>query len=740
MACIGDVFGLQINQEMSRRTVGRAVEEGGVAARIQAAYKLSETKGVTISADSTLNCGLNIESAHMALCVADYTSGNLTIDPSSTPKTIDHTSAEAVRNWEAQIQECCDIFNHSPLARRLGRNFVVRDFMRILNGMHGDHASVEKGTASGLKDRKHDVVIQDLGEEALAGKEYMELVNYLAAWNVKKIAEAGGEEGWKALSPAEQAVRDGVLMKEIVTALGKEAYDALTPEERRRLDLFIWGRCCMHKDLNSFKGGNAEMMLEWKRLGQDGPVLLCNKQNASILRHHLDRTIPKDAVLTEDEFKAFETSTRGGVKACALAGAIFNNKDDKKGQGDRHIDFMTRKLGKQHKRFPNTSNTRFGSYSDASAELITHLPLYKEIVDVIQWSKHVPSLTNIEKNLGNSLADACTLTEFVAMVIYQNVITHPYMRQVRGPGTENVNLLDLGPLHIAIRDHIQSILDNPDIIFGSDISYTTATLDGKPWSNPEAMQAVFKLIPSLPFVKPITLAFFRGAQVTWIRFSAEFAPGGLIDLCTADERQQAWMTPTNDANEGELSGYRVAVRGKPSLTLHQYNALAMFRRNDTQAFMDAVFTDENHAYIMREARRIDASGVEAEKRRKIVDFRIQMAQMNKDKADAKAKHDAEVLEANLKRPLVSLREMDGLKVPGIVDQLNAYRARGVPNILKISNYRLKADKLAALKQAFEWYQVNGASLPVLTGVSAAVQSNPAIIEDWAAEEDVKMEE
>ncbi|KAJ7482108.1 hypothetical protein B0H11DRAFT_2232704 [Mycena galericulata] len=359
-------------------------------------------------------------------------------------------------------------------------------------------------------------------------------------------------------------------MNDIVTALGKEAYDALAPEDRRALDLFIWGGCCMHKDFNSFKGGNVEMMLEWPKLGLGGPVLLANKQNASILRNLLDPALPRDAVLTEEQFAAFEASTRGGVKACALAGAIFNNKDDKKGQADRHVDFMTRKLGKQHPRFPDTNNTRFGTYGEAAAELTTHLDHYTEMMDLIEWSKQNPSLTNIEKNLQSALCDPYTLTEFVAMVIYMICITHPYMRQVRGPGTESTNLLDLGPLHRELCKHIQSILDDPDLIFGPDASCATATLDGQEWSNPEAMRVVFDLIPTLPYVKPITLAFFRGALTTWVRFCAEFAPGGLIDECTATERQLAWMPSTNDANEGALGAYRVHIRGKPSLTLHQY--------------------------------------------------------------------------------------------------------------------------------------------------------------------------
>ncbi|KAJ6454999.1 hypothetical protein C8R45DRAFT_770416, partial [Mycena sanguinolenta] len=335
MTKIGGVFGGTIDREMSRRTVGRAIEEGGVAAKMQVIYELSRNSGVTLSADSTSNRGQNIESSHLATRAPDYQSGSLNIDPNSTPKvrflgvekTLDHTSAKAVEGWKTRLDDFIDLFNRSPLAQRLAKKYSVRDFLRILKGMNGDHASVEKGTAMGVKDLKIEAAIQELGEKALAGKAFLELVHYLAAWNAKKIAEAGGEEGWNALSPAQQAERDKNLMAEIVSVLGKEAYDALPPEDRRTLDLFIWGGCCMHKDLNSFRGGNAEMMEEWPKVNATPPVLLANKANAAILRNVLDPTLSQNAILTEDEFRAFEASTRGGVKACALAGAIFNNKD-----------------------------------------------------------------------------------------------------------------------------------------------------------------------------------------------------------------------------------------------------------------------------------------------------------------------------------------------------------------------------------------------------------------------------
>ncbi|KAF7362670.1 hypothetical protein MVEN_00616300 [Mycena venus] len=153
-----------------------------------------------------------------------------------------------------------------------------------------------------------------------------------------------------------------------------------------------------------------------------------------------------------------------------------------------------------------------------------------------------------------------------------------------------------------------------------------------------------------------------------------------------------------------------------------------------------MFTEEDHTYIMREARRIDASGEEAKLRAKIVDFCIRTAAMQKKKAVAKARREAELLREHLNRPLVSLPEMASLTVPKIVDQLNSYWARGVPNILKISNYRLKADKLAALKQAFEWYQENKISLPLPQPVPETIEVIPEVIDDWVVEEDVEMEE
>jgi hypothetical protein len=100
-------------------------------------------------------------------------------------------------------------------------------------------------SAKGLHGRKLNAAIRDLGEEVLLAKSFSDLVLYVGAWNGKKIAEAGGIEGWEAVTDLEKAECDAKLMKEMIVVLGKEAYDALSPPDRRTLELFIWsGAAC----------------------------------------------------------------------------------------------------------------------------------------------------------------------------------------------------------------------------------------------------------------------------------------------------------------------------------------------------------------------------------------------------------------------------------------------------------------------------------------------------------------
>ncbi|KAF8169923.1 hypothetical protein BJ912DRAFT_1149083 [Pholiota molesta] len=125
-------------------------------------------------------------------------------------------------------------------------------------------------------------------------------------------------------------------------------------------------------------------------------------------------------------------------------------------------------------------------------------------------------------------------------------------------------------------------------------------------------------------------------NTAWRRFTSEFAPGGLIDSATPDQLALAWMPATNDHNEGTLGALRVRFREAACLTLHQFNAGSTYHWNNTQVFMDALMQADDHEYIMRKAREVDSSGLEAKQRKEQVEHDLRLAQSKRDKdADKK---------------------------------------------------------------------------------------------------------
>ncbi|KAH7917833.1 hypothetical protein BV22DRAFT_967818, partial [Leucogyrophana mollusca] len=354
-------------------------------------------------------------------------------------------------------------------------------------------------------------------------------------------------------------------------------------------------------------------------------------------------------------------------------------------------------------RFPDTSNTRYQSHCEAAAELLTYLDLYIELLDSVRLKKDKQNFNHMEENLFKALHDIPTLTELAVLVLYAAAVTHPYMRSVRGPGTENLNILDLGPLHNRVKSHVQKVIDEPAILIGPSASFATGSLDGEEWQNPAAVAAVSRLAsrkdgaPGLPHLERVLVSFFSGALETWERFTMEFDE---IGSATAAEREATWMPSTNDANEGALGGYRIHAQNKPTSTVHQYNAKAKFQRNDTQAFMDHVLTGDAHnRFIMQSARKQDSSGLERKRKAALVNHDDQVVREKRKKLLEKEVHTAEIT-ARLEAVTLVLEEasIDKLSVPQLNEQLGAFRLYDPtvpkPNSKLVPN---KAKKLEAVK-------------------------------------------
>src|SRR5438552_2413052 len=297
----------------------------------------------------------------------------------------------------------------------------------------------------------------------------------------------------------------------------------------------------------------------------------------------------------------------------------------------------------------------------------------------------------MESNLKAALDDIPTLTELAVLTLYAQAISHPYMKKVRGPGTEDINMLNMGPLHEEVKKHIQKIIDDPDILLGDGASYQQGALHGKKWHRPDAFEAVHRLAPQLPHLRALLIAFFKGALITFERFTSEFAPGSPIDLASATEKELAWMPPTNDVNEGALGSYRLYIRKKPTTTIQQYNALAMFNFNGTEEWMEKNFTAEDHQWLRGEGRNADTNHTEKKFRELL-------------RADKQAKADAAAQKA-LDRAVVVQKRADELAVvmrtdtigvlkdwnmKSLEDQLQLYRNLGVPtNIIPKFKSHLK---------------------------------------------------
>ncbi|KAH9898167.1 hypothetical protein C8Q73DRAFT_779911 [Cubamyces lactineus] len=718
----GRIFGCHVKEQMSAHTIRRAVFEGCIASDIQIGHEIATSSSVTISGDGTTHRHVNYEARHMVVRAPETYSSESSESPvegtdplQAVPKnrligvesSVDHTSETQSRGWKSKLADITSKFNNSPFAKRAGQTLSIEECGRKLAGMGGDHAADQFKTTDLLAAWKRDMTYLVLAREHLEASSPA-LGTLVADAGAAAIQSVGGEDAWMVLSDEERVAITAEEIERARMMLGKSLLEALPEAEQRPLDLFLRLGCAMHKDLNSVKGGNAAMMAEWANLGVPPPILLANKQNASTLRDiDVDAIVGASSLILHEELnpaelRALESSARGGVKTASLAGAIFNHKDDKKGQHDAYTSYFRELVG-QPLRFPDTSNTRYQSYCAAAAELLVHREEYLGFLEVVRDQKQRPGFNHMEENVYNALQDVPTLTELAALTLYAQAITQPYIRVAR----RHQNGLLLGPLHHRLKTHIQSLIDNPDLLLSAGATFHTASLDGLDWEHPEAVSTVLKMAPSLPYLKPIFVAFLRGALTTWTRFTQEFAPGGAIDRASDAERDAAWIFPTNDHNEGALGRFRVWARSHPNGTEAYYNAQARVSHNQTEEFMAVHLTSEDdQKYLRAAARELDSSGHAAERRRERVRHAVQTAaraarerqERMRKAAEAQAKVDATVLilEADL---------LVGLTKDKLEEQLEVYRKRlGDKEVPLKSKIPKKLEKLEALQGALSRYQ------------------------------------
>jgi hypothetical protein len=420
--------------------------------------------------------------------------------------------------------------------------------------------------------------------------------------SIKKIVKVGGYDAWEALPEEEKKKRDLESYQLICTRIGEQEFSNLSDNERREVSFFVWAGCCMHKEMNSVKGGNAAMVAFWETNGLQPPIKLYNRDNEAAAL----------AGPSSAQIRANEVTQAGAVKTTSIAGAIFKHKDDKKGQHDTFRAFCIESLGFAIL-FPDTSNTRYQSHCNAAAVLIIYRSLLLQFLELVRDKKESGQFNHMENNLYRALQDVPTQTELCVLALYAQAVSHPYMRQVRG--SERCNILDLGPLHESVKSHCRKVIDNPKLLVSLDASYETGSMDGQPWEQPDAFYAIQSQLNNLPHLEQALVAFFTGALTTWERFSAEFNDGGVISQLSVAERGNTFMESTNDHNEGALGSFRVAARHAPNLSLRQHNSRRMYKVNGTRDFIKYAMSKEDRTRLRRISCMEDSSGLEQQRRK-----------------------------------------------------------------------------------------------------------------------------
>ncbi|KAI0746796.1 hypothetical protein C8Q80DRAFT_1220070 [Daedaleopsis nitida] len=544
--------GTAVEGSISTRSTGRIMGEAYLASKMQIVEEVRNASDVTISSDGTTHWHIQYDGRNLVVTSGD-SHVRRTMGVSSASN---YTSDTQLAGWRGQVGSMYEIYNTSPRGKATPAD--PRDFSTKIHGCMTDHAEDQKKLVRGVQawkteddrtmrgEEAYDQTIR--GEQAPSDVPIAELVLMIADTTASAIEEAGGSDAWRLLSVEARDAREAEIKKQVVKKLGEQVYEALPSDERAVVDLFIHGGCTVHKELNAIKGGMTRLTQFWTSAGLTPPVLLMNRDNAAAASAGSSNALAR----------AVEVSCGGAIKLTDLAGALFRNKDDKKGQQDSFRYFMESRLGRLLT-FPNTSNTRFGSNGDAATFLLLYRTLILEYLEQVRDKKGNGQWTNLEANIYRGLTDLPTLTELAILSLYSQAISHPYMCTVRGPDCPS--LLELKPLHDRVQGHLRKLIADPELLIGPGASHVTGNLFGKDWDKPTVLDVVHELLPTMPHIRAALIAFCQGALETWTRFCREFAPNGPIAGLSSTMHARTYMPATNDWNEGEVGSWRQNATG-----------------------------------------------------------------------------------------------------------------------------------------------------------------------------------
>jgi hypothetical protein len=194
---------------------------------------------ITYSSYSTSHKHIEYECHTIALQVTNYS------DPSAKPEwklcilgigtSINHASQNQVNGLKQCLQELAEVFNNSALAKWEGLWFVPDNFAFQLISTSGDHAADQNKSHEILQIWQLEVILMQLGEEALMGMEAGHCIAMLITLKTRQVESYGGQAAWDALSADEKARADAQL----ICNIRKQIFNGLSKGDQEWLTWFI---------------------------------------------------------------------------------------------------------------------------------------------------------------------------------------------------------------------------------------------------------------------------------------------------------------------------------------------------------------------------------------------------------------------------------------------------------------------------------------------------------------------
>ncbi|KAJ7731194.1 hypothetical protein B0H16DRAFT_1733359 [Mycena metata] len=630
-------FGIEIRGRlMSARTVGRVIDEGGKYGELQIAREIMEAEVFCESSDGRTHYGLTIEGRHVTLRVPSYAPDADNSDKSTwTTQTrfvevvhaLDHTAQRQFNGTVEMATQIADTYSRSPLAARERRTMDKNHYWRKKLAESKDHAANGKKAFRISAEHKKDIIIHDLGRVAMdeADISTSHILTTILSITDEDLA-AEGKLTAAQLSSLSTEARSLLVEDVLERKIGEDRFDALTPAEQSNKCTHFFGGCCCHKDLNVVEYGYKSVQRIYSELDNvqvPPPVLLANKANAATITEG-----SKDSAAVQN---AIDSSTSGGIKL-QLIGSLLRHKDGERGYQDKATIFIRRRKFELYSldepsKFPDVSNTRYGCYTYAAAEIVCFHGIIQELVtEVINAKTKSGPENHVEKNVLKGLNCAVTMTELVALALYGVSVSWPYMATVRSTKDRPVNLLSLTDLHRKLPLFCAHIAANPHTLLDPTTLQDQLTIDGQPFLDEFLLVSIRQLQPYLrnPFL--MISRMFAGCETGWIIFTPEFHIGRTIARLTPEQLATLHVPVTNDCSKGILGTFKGHTKYRPNSTPHSFTNQTRTQRNNTEAFIKKCCDRKDKKYVMREVRK-DGMG---QKRAK---FQREWAKLQREKAE-----------------------------------------------------------------------------------------------------------